>query len=546
MTGKSFIDIKVMMVVVVLFTFLLVPITAEEEAITLDVASTNIEMGMSTEVTLSIHNGMKVDSIQLLNIDQFEIISNSQSSSTQIINGEKSQVKTYKINLMPKAVGSFDLQAYVSDGKNDLISNLVTVTVGERNKDYEEKGEEVFITTTLSSEKAYLGEPVIITYDLYTRYNLEGFDFREEVSLDGVMMEAVAKEDLASNYVTIGGEKYIKYEAKKLIVNPIHSGVIHVPSYPFQANLSTGDFFSSSKPMYLETEAKDIEILPLPEEGRPADFSGLVGDFELDYHYDRDHVAFGDPVTMTVDIKGSGNLETLDQLYKESFDTVTIYETDKGLSKDTSGGVLTSNRSFEAIMIPKGTGRVTLPSLEIPYFNTKSGNYERLMIPEAQVEVSGEMPTHSGTLADGASGPITIHQVSYPEDHSDEFVLQIKKDLVKEVVVLVVLLVVLIFGIRWVIRYRTSYPALRMAKRQVMAASSPLIVYEAFAENLHELTGYQVKAMSGKEGSRYIKDAHLLSEINEVSKYFEYERFYKEQPMKTLKTWVMDVLKKVV
>ena len=55
-----------------------------------------------------------------------------------------------------------------------------------------------------------------------------------------------------------------------------------------------------------------IEVLDVPAAGRPANFSGLIGDFKITAEAAPDEVAVGDPITLRVDISGPaylGNVE---------------------------------------------------------------------------------------------------------------------------------------------------------------------------------------------------------------------------------------------
>ncbi len=55
-----------------------------------------------------------------------------------------------------------------------------------------------------------------------------------------------------------------------------------------------------------------IEVLPLPEDGRPNEFTGAVGRFTLTADVDKRRVRVGTSVKLTLTIEGAGNLEFLD------------------------------------------------------------------------------------------------------------------------------------------------------------------------------------------------------------------------------------------
>lgn len=519
-------------------------IYGEEAGITLEIGSREIEMGSSTDVTLTLHNDVNPTSIQIRSLDQFDILSNSQSSSTQIINGESSKIIQYHLTLMPKDTGIYKLQAVVRDGDQDLMSNEIEVMVHERNDALDDKTEDVFITTNISDDQVYLGQPIIVTYDLYTRYNLEGYDFIEPVTVDGVVMDQVSEDNLDQQYVTINDNKYLKYQVKQLILSPLQSGRVEVPSFQYQVNISTGDFFGRGTPKYLETEAKSIEVVPLPQTNKPSNYEGLIGDFDVTVATDQEQVALGDAMTMSIDIHGQGALEGLGHLYPKRTGDLAIYETDKGIHEEILGDHLSSTKSYEVIVVPEVGGQVTVPSVEIPYFNTSTGAYDHLIIPEQSLTVNGPAGLSETTVAGKIENKgLTISQVTYPQDQSDTWQLSVKKAWVKVIGLGVLLTFLLVVTIRWVYKSMVKNPELRVLKSKIKNARTENDLYNIANGALKEATGFNMKIMPVSKSLELVEDQALQKQIVAMSKYFEYDRFYKAKEMKVLKAWLLEILK---
>lgn len=66
----------------------------------------------------------------------------------------------------------------------------------------------------------------------------------------------------------------------------------------------TENFFVYGKPL-------SIEVLPIPDAGRPNPYYGAVGRFTLEATLDRDQVKVGNSVKLTLTVRGQGNLEFL-------------------------------------------------------------------------------------------------------------------------------------------------------------------------------------------------------------------------------------------
>ena len=67
----------------------------------------------------------------------------------------------------------------------------------------------------------------------------------------------------------------------------------------------------SSENYYVYGQPMAIEVLPIPEEGRPTPFFGAVGRFTLAAALDRGNVKVGNSVKLTLTVRGQGNFEFL-------------------------------------------------------------------------------------------------------------------------------------------------------------------------------------------------------------------------------------------
>ena len=62
---------------------------------------------------------------------------------------------------------------------------------------------------------------------------------------------------------------------------------------------------------YVYGEPVELEVLPIPEEGRPTPYFGAVGRFTVDAGLDRAQVRVGESVKLTLTVRGRGNFEFL-------------------------------------------------------------------------------------------------------------------------------------------------------------------------------------------------------------------------------------------
>ena len=121
--------------------------------------------------------------------------------------------------------------------------------------------------------------------------------------------------------VTRDGRPYLQCRLEKAYL-PSRVGKLTVPAAIMGFDAETGqfriveDFFQRrrvpvTKTFYVEAPAVEVEVLPLPEEGRPSPFYGAVGRFTMDARADRERVRVGSSVKLIVSIRGAGNTEFL-------------------------------------------------------------------------------------------------------------------------------------------------------------------------------------------------------------------------------------------
>ena len=132
-------------------------------------------------------------------------------------------------------------------------------------------------------------------------------------------------------------------------------------------------FMGSRRLTELRSDAATITVLPLPEESKPANFSGAVGTFTMQVTASPTEVGAGDPITLRVDIRGVGNLADISPPAMSRSEGFRVY--DAHSTKTEAQGVETS-RSFEQVILPNTETAQQIPSLSFSYFDPRARRYE--------------------------------------------------------------------------------------------------------------------------------------------------------------------------
>lgn len=269
------------------------------------------------------------------------------------------------------------------------------------------KGIPFFIKADVNKTSMYKGEQVIISYWLYRKVGLFNISVEKYPSLSGFLKEElempiVAGRRLNSERVIIEGTQYERSLLVKYAAYPLKHGKLQVDGMSvkasYQGSLQQGlddemDLFSSffqqavPRTSQQKSELVSLEILPLPDNGKPDSFSGGVGDFTVSASLDKNQAKVNEPVTVKVQVDGRGNLSGVGEPKVDWPKDFEIYET-KDNVKTTQSGVGVKN--FEILLIPRAGGKFTLPGIEMSFFDPTEKKYKTERTSPMELSVSGD------------------------------------------------------------------------------------------------------------------------------------------------------------
>jgi len=552
MTGKKF-KVKISFIVLIITAVILLTegsVLAKEPEFRLNIDSLNLEKGVSTNLVFSIVNANSGKAIAIKGLENFDVLSTSQSSAVRIINDDRTNQKDITYSIMPKNTGQFTLQGRVEYNGITYETNELQIKVSEGSSTTKGESEDIFIKTLLSNEEIYFGQKVTLEYELYSRYNIENFGFLDNVNIDQFILSDVPQDKLNANYVSINGNKYVKYEAKQMYLSPIKTGTVTIPAYNFQVNVSTGDFFSSSKPIYLQTESKEIKVKPLPLENQPADFSGIVGNLNLESNYSKQEVDYGDSLTLKVTASGNCNLESLKKILKNELPGFSVYETEKDLKENIENNQYKARKEFEVILVPEKNGDITIEPIYISYFDTESASYKKAEIPGTTITVKGETPQvqkeEQNQNETTSFETVKIDQVNY-EVQDDEYVtIQFKKDnLLIGLIVFVILVVLVVAAFLIFAIVKKQDKKLQDIYKQLKNTDDQNEIYNLFNSMIKYCYNLSLKASSRSTIIMKLAEHEIGDSVLEIMDYMENEKDHPNRSSKYLKDKIKEIYKKL-
>jgi tetratricopeptide (TPR) repeat protein len=131
-----------------------------------------------------------------------------------------------------------------------------------------------------------------------------------------------------------------------------------------------------SEEQEIVTDSLTIVARPLPEAGRPANFTGAVGRFQLRARLEPAEVPVGEGVSLVVEVEGEGNIKALPPPALTLPHAVELYPPSEDTQLDVADGRVRGTKRFSWILIPREAGRLEIPAVEYPYFDPARGQYD--------------------------------------------------------------------------------------------------------------------------------------------------------------------------
>ena len=358
-------------------------------------------------------NSQKVRDFRAPSIKEFEVLmgpSRSTQSSTQIINGNVTSTSTITFTyiLMAGKEGTYTIPGatIVADG-NNYTSNSVEIKVlppdqsagagsgnsrnSSRNQANSSKitDKELFMMATASKTNVYEQEAILLTYKVYTQVNLT--ELRGDIpDLKGFHTQEVELPNQKTwTLEHYNGRNYNTTIWRQLVLFPQQTGKIEIPSVtfggtvsqmvasadPFDAFFNGGNYVNITK--NLVTPKLTINVKELPA-GKPANFSGGVGEFTLSSTISTQELKTNDAVTIKLVISGTGNMKLINTPEVGFPQDFEIYDPKVDNKFNLTRNGLAGNKVIEYLAIPRHAGTYTIPPIEFSYFDLKSQSYKTL------------------------------------------------------------------------------------------------------------------------------------------------------------------------
>ena len=148
------------------------------------------------------------------------------------------------------------------------------------------------------------------------------------------------------------------------------------------------------KNVTIASPTSELKVLALPTRGRPDDFHGAVGDFQISSDASAKRVTAGDPLMLRLRISGVGNFDRVDSSMLDHLDNWKTYPPKASFTPSDAAGNK-GEKVFEQPLIPAAPGEQSIPALEFSYFDPTTRRYEHASTQPIKVTVSATLAESS-------------------------------------------------------------------------------------------------------------------------------------------------------
>lgn len=338
--------------------------------------------------------------------DGFKVIGGpSQQVSQSWVNGKSSFNKTYSYFLVPTQRGTLNIKAAsIEINGQTYRTNPVNVTVTDAvekprnpNDISINVDQNIFLVAEVSKTNPYVNEPITVVYKLYFSYNIGISNWRElnKPKYNDFWSQNIDIKKLVAEEGKYNNEPFRYVVLRKTVLYPQKSGKLEIEplSLDIDLQLPTGkrNFWGQMQieagNKKVSAGSKMINVKPLPEAGKPNDFSGAVGKFDFKVSPSKTTLKNGESLNLDVKISGTGNLKLFDIPKPVVPSGLEVYEPVYKENVNTPLSGMNGFVSNSYTIVPEFKGNYPIKPLRFSYFDLGTSTYKTISSEEIVLRV---------------------------------------------------------------------------------------------------------------------------------------------------------------
>lgn len=397
---------------------LLSPSLSHAVNFTASVDRTEVSVGEQIQLALRCEDMPNTGQPQLPPLDGFNTTYGGAQTQVSIENGVRHDSITHVFLLTPTREGALVIPSFkVQVGGQEFNSQPIVIKA-VKGQIQGVNTEDLFqMRLSVARTNLFLNEMVPLDLKLYIR---NGIRYRSQMpSIAATGFSEIKLPRPVESQEVLNGKSFVVYTFRTLAC-PIQLGQVtlgpaqaaldvfvssgHRPQMPGFNDAFFESFFGGggeTKRITVTSPPVPVRVLPLPEAGKPADFTGAVGRYALDVNANPTTLRTGEPVTLTIRVVGQGNLATLAPPKFTPPEGFKSYEP-VVKSKQTDDMGYTGEKVFEQVIVPLSVRATVIPPVTFSFFDPEAGRYQTLGRRPIQLRVQ-ESPAGTAPVIVGVT-----------------------------------------------------------------------------------------------------------------------------------------------
>ncbi|MBT8265647.1 MAG: BatD family protein, partial [Bacteroidia bacterium] len=365
------------------------------ETVTFEAKVSKKKLGINERLRIDFVMDQDGDNFNPPNFQNFTVVGGPNTSiSNSWVNGKRSYSKTYSYFLAPKKRGTFTIGQATIEIKGNVYKSIpvqvVVTSAVDKPKDPNDPdyivSQNIHLVAEVSKTTPYLNEAITVVYKLYVSPNTGVSNWREidNPRYNDFWSQNIDMKGLKVQNGTYKGEDYRYVILRKTVLYPQKTGKLIIEPLTLDITVEVptnrrdifGGRLMQSVHRTVAAGNRTINVKPLPEKGKPLNFSGAVGEFSFKVTTSKNELKATEALVANVEVAGKGNLK-LFKLPKITLpSSLEVYEPEHTENVSTKLDGMQGKIMDSYTIVPEYQGKYPIPSISFSYFNPKTDRYE--------------------------------------------------------------------------------------------------------------------------------------------------------------------------
>ena len=381
-----------------LFSFLALATGTFAATLTATLKPATVNLGKSATLTLVCEGGIATTVEQTAAARNLALSFVDSTKSIDIVGGVTRESATFTYQVTPRVAGRFAVPAFKAMvGNREIRSDAIILTVLDTDgnntpKNIAKTPPPALLRVLTPATKVYVGQVFPVSMELLAQGLRQSHLPVPQLVTDSIRFTRIRPEYRQASARSLNGVLYqnvFLFETGAVAMKPGKLNLI------FELDVIVMDYrqdvFGRQRKLHLTSDPIPIEVLPLPATGKPEQFTGAVGQYQMTTTVEPNRAKIGDPMELRISLAGSGALDNTPVPEPASWNGFKTHPATSEIEY-TDLRHLSSRKQFKRMIIPTDPKLTHVPAFQFSYFDPVTEQYVTLTTPPTPVEITASTP----------------------------------------------------------------------------------------------------------------------------------------------------------